>query len=397
MSITILCALSFTYVSLSLCAAQNASQEKLQIEASNGARHEIGGADKLREADQLILYTPGYYRKKPPGNAGIDVSVVGGKIVEVRDRAKAVFIEKKSDPGPIQIGQEGFVLSGNGAARKWIVGNLHVGDAINVGPAQGPPGALASIAGKEIPPAAELPCFPGAYYRKAVSSLDVWTGIGGIVKLGEPRVDMERLDKEDNQPLDNFSVYMGGRAGTQEIDAGLTWAFTEDEQGHRSQTRNAWHPFWRNEKWYEAPKEKRYYWSPGDVVAMAVMVAAPGKLRLVIADAQANPQRMFMTEFDAKSFAPRVLRQFKRVNAIDQRHNEGKPVQATKAQVVGAVWSETFLLRGAGANAVRLPMNPARFTDMRCPTPDKVRVSVTEQERAHGGEAIDIYGTPIKN
>lgn len=258
---------------------------------------------------------------------------------------------------------------------------------------QTPPSSSKS---KEVAPAKETPCFPGAYYRKAVSSSDVWTGIGGVVKLGTPSVDMQRLDAADNQPLDNFSVYMGGRAGAQEIDAGLTWAFTQDEQGNTSKTRNAWHPFWRNEKWYEAPKEKRYYWQPGDVIAMAVMVAAPGKLRLVVTDAQENPQRVFTTVFDAKSFAPRVPRQFKRVNAIDQRHNEGKPVQPTRAQVIGAIWQETFLLRGEGTNAQRLPLMPARFTDIRCPAATNVRVTATEQERARGGEAIDIYGTPIK-
>jgi hypothetical protein len=36
---------------------------------------------------------------------------------------------------------------------------------------------------KEIPPDVFIPCFPGAYYRKAVSSFDEWTGISGIVIL----------------------------------------------------------------------------------------------------------------------------------------------------------------------------------------------------------------------
>ncbi len=42
---------------------------------------------------------------------------------------------------------------------------------------------LSTQGSKEVAPAKDVPCFPGAYYRKAVSSLDVWTGIGGIVKL----------------------------------------------------------------------------------------------------------------------------------------------------------------------------------------------------------------------
>lgn len=309
-------------------AAQSTSQEIRQIEAPNGAKYDVSGTDKLRNADQLILYTPDYYRKKPPSSAGVDVYVVGGKVAEIRDHAQAVFIEKKADPGPINVGKEGYILSGNGAARRWIISNLHVGDAItsghcsSAGPQQAGTPASAS-SGKEVPPAAEIPCFPGAYYRKAVSSFDVWTGIGGVVKLGQPKVDMDRLDEQNRQPLDNFSVYMGGRAGEQEIDAGLTWAFTADEQGNLSKTRNAWRPFWRNEKWHNAPNEKQFYWYPGDEVAMAVIVAGPGKLRLIITDASPQPKRSFSTEFDAKGFAPRVPRQFKRVNAIDQFRNEG--------------------------------------------------------------------------
>jgi len=48
-------------------------------------------------------------------------------------------------------------------------------------------------ANKEVPPASSLRCFPGAYYRKVVSSFDTWNGIVGVVKLGTPAVDMDRL------------------------------------------------------------------------------------------------------------------------------------------------------------------------------------------------------------
>ena len=184
---------------------------------------------------------------------------------------------------------------------------------------------------------------------------------------------------------------MGGRAGTQEIDAGLTWEFTKDENGKLSERRNAFRPFWRNETWNSAPAQKQFYWYPGDTVQMAVLVAGPGKLRLVIADASPQPKRVFQTEFDAKGFAPNVPRQFKRVNAIDQRRNEGKPVQPTKAEITGAEWLQTILMRGAGAEAKQIPMDKTRFTDMRCPAANVV-VSATDQ--AKGAEKIDIFGTP---
>jgi hypothetical protein len=250
-------------------------------------------------------------------------------------------------------------------------------------------------ADKEVPPSASLPCFPGAYYRKAVSSFDTWTGIAGVVKLGMPAVDMDRLGGPEKRPLDNFSVYMGGNAGGQEVDAGLTWEFTRDDNGTKSRMRNAWRPFWRAGSWNSAPDSKQFYWYPGDVVKMAIIVAGPGRLRLVVSDVTPEPKRVFTTEFDAKGFAPRTPRQFKRVNAIDQVGNEGRPIQPTKAQVVGALWQGTFLLRGAGEKTEQLPMTAERFTDMRCPAAS-ISVTAEKDAIAHGGEAIDIHGTPLK-
>lgn len=373
------------------CIAQVPRKDREQVISPSGASYLLTGANTLRRDNELVLYTADYYRKNPPNAAGVDVYVAGGKVAEVRDRAGAVYIEKKPDPGPVAVGQEGYVLSGNGAARKWLLANLRAGDPVKVATA---PAGQTTPTSSEIPPAADLPCFPGAYYRKAVSSLDVWTGIGGIVKLPVPKVDPDRLDEKDKQPLDNFSIYMGGRAGEQEIDAGLSWEFTIDEKGERSKARNAFRPFWRNEKWNSAPAQKQFYWYPGDTVAMAVLVTAPGKLKLYISDATPQPARTFSVEFDARSFQPRVSRQFKRVNAIDQRHNEGRPVQPTRAEAVGAVWQETFLFRGEAAAAQRLSLTPKRMTDMRCPSPAQARVTATEAERARGAESVDIFGTP---
>ena len=103
---------------------------------------------------------------------------------------------------------------------------------------------------------------------------------------------------------------------------------------------------------------------------------------------------MFQVDFDAEGFAPNVPRQFKRVNAIDQFGNEGKPVQPTRAEVTGAEWLQTILLRGEGAGAKQIPMDKARFTDMRCANKSHIVVAATNA--ANGAEKIDIYGTPKK-
>lgn len=248
----------------------------------------------------------------------------------------------------------------------------------------------APVSDQEIPPPVSNPCFPGAYYRKAVSSFDDWTGILGVVTLGYPKVDENRLDAKTNQPLDNFSVYMGGNAdGKHELDAGLTWEFSTDATGKRSSRRNSWRPFWRAGSWNSAPDKPEFTWKPGDKVQMAVRIIAPEKLRMTIADVN-HPEKKFEIDYDVPGFTYDVKRQFKRVNAIDQVHNEGKPVQATTAKVTGAEWFSTTLYRGV--NAKKLPMNKSRFTDMRCN--DASHIIVTETNNEIGAERIDILGNP---
>jgi hypothetical protein len=368
-------------------AAQAAAQNKLQVTAPNNQTFAVAGKDRRVNADELIQYTLDFYKKNSTNQSGVDLLIVDDRVALVQDRAGAVYLEKKPDPGAIKTDGKGYVLSGNGAARKWILANLKVGDAVKIGEA-----VVVKNSSGEVAPAASIPCFAGAYYRKAVSSFDVWTGIAGLVKLGTPKIDENRLNEKDKQPLDNFSVYMGGNAGGKtEVDAGLTWEFTLDENGKRSARRNAFRPFWRTKTWNSAPDEKQFYFYPGETVQMAVIVAGPNKLRLIVSDGKA---KTFQTDFDAEGFAPNIARQFKRVNAIDQRYNEGKPVQPTRAEIVGAEWLQTALLRGEGAGAKQIPMDKTRFTDMRCANESHIVVNTLDS--AKGAEKIDIFGTPKK-
>jgi hypothetical protein len=366
------------------------AQTGAEIVAPNNQRYAISGRDRTRNDEEIVYFTTDYYKAKPTFKNGVDVYVVGDKVAIIQDRAGAVYQQYKPDPGAIGVGKDGFVLSANGAARKWILANLKIGDAVVItGNLANLKAAVKPVAA-EVPPAASIPCFAGAHYRKAVSSFDVWTGIAGFVKLGTPKVDEARIDPKDNQPLDNFSVYMGGNAGGKhEVDAGVNWNFSTDASGKRSARRNAWRPFWRTKTWSEAPDKPEFTFKPGDTIQMAILVAGAGKLRMIISDAK-NPQKQFTVDFDAEGFVPNVPRQFKRVNAIDQRYNEGKPVQATKAEVVGAEWINTILLRGEGANAKQIPLDAAHFTDMRC----GARVEVTTTDAAKGAEKINVFGSP---
>ncbi len=357
------------------------AQAPTQITAPNGLSFPVAARDRGINNDELIIYSVEFYKKNSSNQFGVDVFVADDKVVGVQDRAGAVYIQNKPDPGPVATATGGYVLSGNGVARKWILANLKIGDVVST---------KARDPNKEALPPASIPCFAGSYYRKAVTSYDAWTGIAGFAKLGVPKVDETRLDPETKQPLDNFSVYLGGNAGGSfEVDAGLTWEFTLDETGKKSERRNAYRPFWRTKTWNAAPAQKEYYFYPGETVQMALIISGPKKLRLVISNGK---EKTFQTEFDAEGFAPNVIRQFKRVNAIDQVHNEGKPVQPTNAQVTGAEWNQTILLRGAGTETRQIPMDKTRFTDMRCT--DEKFVVATPVDAAKGAEKIDIFGTP---
>jgi hypothetical protein len=350
------------------------------IQTQSNKTYYLNGKNTNRSQNFIVYFTPDFYAKTPPNEAGVDILVTNGKVSEIRDRADAVFLQKKSDPGVLKItdAANSYVLSGNGEGRKWLIENIKTGDEIRV----------SGVDNKEVMPLATTPCFAGAYYRKAVSSFDSWTGIAGFVKLGAPKTDENRLG-ENKQPLDNFSVYMGGNAGGKfEVDAGLTWEFTVDESGQKSEKRNAFRPFWRTKTWNSAPAKKEFYFYPGETVQMAVLVAGPKKLRLIISDGKT---KTFQTEFEAEGFVAGLPRQFKRVNAIDQVGNEGKPVQPTKAEITGAEWIQTILLRGEGASAQQLPMNSSRFTDMRC---GEKNVIISNADPSKGAEKIDIFGTP---
>ncbi len=237
-------------------------------------------------------------------------------------------------------------------------------------------------------------CFAGAYYRKAVTSVDRWDGIEGVITLPEPRFDPARFDEARARFLDNPSVYMGGRCGEQEIDCGLTWAPIRLEDGTTTKEGRAFRPFWRNAKWFNGPLDPEYYFHPGDRVRMRCQVIAPGKLEMELRALSRNPDKpgiqypgaVFTIVFDAPGFSPGTLQEFKRVNAIDQVANEGKPVQPTETVINGAAWADVILF-SAGA---RIPFTAARYTDMRCPTPENVQVEPDPADPS--GERITIRG-----
>jgi hypothetical protein len=249
----------------------------------------------------------------------------------------------------------------------------------------------------EVKPALTKPCFSGAYYRKMVSSRDYWLGIGGKVTLPTITFDPLRANPEKpGQYLDNPSVYLGGSMGGQETDIGLTWEVIKDANNNVSADRRAFRPFMRRTSYlggqtatYEnAPAISDYYWYPGDQVTLSVQVLEDKKIKFIVE----GEGKRFEQDFNADGYKPGVLGEFKRVNAIDQVNNEGKPVQSTKTKVENSQWTETYLFRSFEGAVVKVPAHSGRLTDMRCPSFTYFSISASDVALKNGAETINISG-----
>jgi hypothetical protein len=247
----------------------------------------------------------------------------------------------------------------------------------------------------EIAPENSLPCFQGAYYRKAVSSTDNWLGIEGKVILPSLFYDSTRTNPlKPGQFLDNASIYLGSTSDGQETDIGMTWEVIKDNAGNVSKDRKAFRPFLRRSAhksgqtaiYKNAPAESIYYWYPGDTITLAVQLIEAGKLKFTVTGSGRNYEEIF----DVAGCQYTIKAQYKRVNAIDQVSNEGKPVQPTKAKAVGAKWLNVNLFRNYKSDALKVPMHTKRFTDMRCP--DIGNFNVNTLVNIPSGESVDIFG-----
>lgn len=260
------------------------------------------------------------------------------------------------------------------------------------------PASLNSFFIGAVKPSASKTCFAGAYYRKLVSSVDTWGGISGKVILPTTTFDPSRINPtKPMQYLDNPSVYMGGNMGGQETDIGLTWEVIRDENGSVTPDRRAFRPFLRRTAhggsgqaalYENAPAEARYYWYPGEEVTMSVKIVDNGILRLTVEGAG----KKFEKDFEAGGYTFAGKGEFKRVNAIDQVANEGKPVQFTRTKSFGIDWKRTDLYRIVNGALVETPFHDGRYTDMKCPNANNFSVFSTAEDRSKGAEKIEIYG-----
>lgn len=79
----------------------------------------VTGVDKTRTAGALIVYTPDFGGSTGTNPYGFEATVVDGKVVKIENGV-----------GNMPIPENGYVLSGHGTARTWLLANALVGNVV---------------------------------------------------------------------------------------------------------------------------------------------------------------------------------------------------------------------------------------------------------------------------
>lgn len=277
-------------------------------------------------------------------------------------------------------------------------------------------------------------CFLGAWYHKVFSSKDTWEGIEGTITL--PNVDIQRFNGDKN--LDTPSIYMGGLA-KYESDVGLSFMGGKvivDEKEVINPYGTVFRPFWRyitdletDEGSYDyengrnynvsnltpnattsncyahySPNFTEYYYLPGDKLKMIITYPKKNHMQLTIEVLEvsslessiklrklnkwSNPKTFKSPLFTSPENIETNLKEFKRVNAIDQSGNEGKPTINTNTTISNAIWESVYLFRTIDNKVYKVPFNDNRAGIMNCPTINGFETS--NIDNITGGEIVTI-------
>lgn len=249
----------------------------------------------------------------------------------------------------------------------------------------------------EIEKPTSYKCFNGAWYYKTLSSKDSWLGIDAVVTLPLFEEDENRyqyiVDALTNREIKRYndtpSVYLGV-CSDYENDVGFGW-FRGLVDGKVTNEKITFRPFWRyiyNENGKEVNtykgtklEETEYYYFPGDKVRVTLVSLEPNYLQFrieLIEETKIEKYKVIRSNLPNKPktflspvfIAPGVgvnKTEVKRVNAIDQYGNEGRPTQMTNAKVNECVWEDVYLFRKINDTIYKVPFTDDRYIRMLCP------------------------------
>ncbi|MDO8684832.1 MAG: phosphodiester glycosidase family protein [Armatimonadota bacterium] len=103
-----------------------------QVSAANGAAYKLAGVNRLRGQNELICYTPSFGSTTPARNECIDVTLSCPSLpLTPNATVEAIFQQISNGPSTF-IPTDGLVLSGNGAAAKFLTDNFRTGDKVTL-------------------------------------------------------------------------------------------------------------------------------------------------------------------------------------------------------------------------------------------------------------------------
>lgn len=92
----------------------------------DGVSHVLAGVDIPRDTDALVAYTGAAGASTPTNQWGAEVAVLAGQVTQIRDR-------QSTGAAAMPIPSGGFVLSGHGASRVWLLAHAVVGASASYG------------------------------------------------------------------------------------------------------------------------------------------------------------------------------------------------------------------------------------------------------------------------
>jgi hypothetical protein len=296
----------------------------------------------------------------------------------------------------------------------------------------------------------------GAYFRKVTSRASAaHSGIRGEGTLPQITIDRSRWLSTPAElrgadaaphavftfgPLDAPSVYMGGHAGNQEVDCGLSWnrVFLRDGRGTWTDNLSsgsdggnparrfvvepngkvvdglgnvrargldglvenfAFRPYWRVQAWANPSlrsAENRYFY-PGTPFRMNVRAISRNTVQMRI-DSGVTDTAPFITTFNAPGFGVGLAQSFKRVNSVDQFRIlngkrdglEGSNVLPTQTRVTDAKWKNVSLLGNGGVQRCKLACGAQSVTGLDI-AGNYDQIFSLDDQSSDGGETIDIH------
>jgi hypothetical protein len=230
--------------------------------------------------------------------------------------------------------------------------------------------------------------------RRAFNGQPLYTDMPGGVSLGDESREYyigRAVDAHGDKQL-----ALVRRSSRDVVATGNTtfWARINIQQyfaQNRLKPAYGFRPFWRTvtsagNRWHQLPAGGGPVYLPGEFVTMQLQIVGTNLLEMRIVGNSGS----FVQRFAQDGFSPGQPIVWKRVNSIDQDHNENKRVIPTATRVMGAQWFFFDLVPWNGGSEVPMTCRNAYFAPGRDTVGRYSSIFRATPVTSNGGETLDI-------